>query len=216
MGALIWQLNDTWPVCSWASLNHDGEWKLLHHMAQNFFAPVLVTAVPDADRITLRAVNDLPDDVTMSITTSAIAMDGTTRPLAHTDITVGAIAKDVLALAADALAPQEMLIYRWIGPNGIAGSDVFAPHPYKHYDLLPSGLKITTDDDGDNAITSQNLALFVSLESDVPGRFDSNAFTVIPGTPRKLHFAPDDPGASPKFTIRDLHSASYQKEPAHA
>ena len=35
-GTLYWQLNDTWPVCSWASLDHGGNWKLLHHMAARF------------------------------------------------------------------------------------------------------------------------------------------------------------------------------------
>ncbi len=58
MGTLYWQLNDTWPVCSWSSLDHGGNWKLLHHMAKDFYAPVIVTAVPDADGILLKAVND--------------------------------------------------------------------------------------------------------------------------------------------------------------
>ena len=37
MGALYWQLNDTWPVASWASLDHGGGWKVLHHMVKRFF-----------------------------------------------------------------------------------------------------------------------------------------------------------------------------------
>ena len=42
MGALYWQLNDCWPVASWASLEFGGRWKALHHEARRFFAPSLV------------------------------------------------------------------------------------------------------------------------------------------------------------------------------
>jgi beta-mannosidase len=42
MGALYWQLNDTWPVASWSSLEFGGRWKALHHEARRFFAPSLV------------------------------------------------------------------------------------------------------------------------------------------------------------------------------
>ena len=49
MGTLIWQLNDTWPVCSWASLDHGGGWKLLHYLARRFYAPVHVSAAPQGD-----------------------------------------------------------------------------------------------------------------------------------------------------------------------
>ena len=40
MGTLYWQLNDTWPVASWSSLDYGGGWKLLHYMARRFFPPV--------------------------------------------------------------------------------------------------------------------------------------------------------------------------------
>ncbi|MDD3413887.1 MAG: glycoside hydrolase family 2 protein [Lachnospiraceae bacterium] len=40
MGALYWQLNDSWPVASWASIDYYGRWKALHYMAEDFFAPV--------------------------------------------------------------------------------------------------------------------------------------------------------------------------------
>ena len=50
MGTLYWQLNDTWPVASWASLEHGGAWKLTHYAARNFYSPVMVTVQPPNDR----------------------------------------------------------------------------------------------------------------------------------------------------------------------
>ena len=43
MGALVWQLNDCWPVVSWASLDYYGRWKALHYYEKRFFAPVLIS-----------------------------------------------------------------------------------------------------------------------------------------------------------------------------
>ena len=31
MGAVVWQLNDCWPVASWASIDYYGRWKALHY-----------------------------------------------------------------------------------------------------------------------------------------------------------------------------------------
>ena len=39
MGAVYWQLNDCWPVASWASIDYYGRWKALHYTAKRFFAP---------------------------------------------------------------------------------------------------------------------------------------------------------------------------------
>ena len=32
---------------SWSSINYDGSWKLLHHAAMRFFAPLMVSAELD-------------------------------------------------------------------------------------------------------------------------------------------------------------------------
>ncbi len=212
MGTLIWQLNDTWPVCSWSSLNDDGEWKLLHHMAKAFYAPINVTAVPDEKKIILRAVNDAPAPVTLQIAAAALAMDGTTRPLDAVAVTVQDRAIDALQIDADALSDQEMLYFTWTGPGGAKGSDLYARHPYKHYNLLPPKLKMNAEPDGADwliTVDAERLALFVALEADVPGRFSTNAFTQLPNQPNTLHFTPASSNVQPNFTLRDLHSATH-------
>lgn len=210
-GTLYWQLNDTWPVCSWASLDHGGNWKLLHHMAARFHAPVLVTAVPKDGGIELRAVNDRPEPVTITVTANAAAMDGTTRRLGQAVVTVSPeAAVTVLSLAADALGAGEVLAFIWSGDA--QGGDVHAPKPWKVYDLLPSGLAADIQRDGGVwklTLQVKALAPFVAVESEVPGRFSTNAVTLFPGTPATITFTPEDPSAVPTFTLRDLHSATY-------
>ena len=38
MGTLYWQVNDNWPVASWASIDYFGRWKALHYAAKHFYA----------------------------------------------------------------------------------------------------------------------------------------------------------------------------------
>ena len=61
MGALYWQLNDMWPAPSWASLDWKGNWKALHYMAKRFYAPLLISGVPDAENgtVQIHMTNDL-------------------------------------------------------------------------------------------------------------------------------------------------------------
>ncbi len=43
MGAIIWQLNDCWPVASWAMVDYEGRWKAAQYYAKRFFAPLLLS-----------------------------------------------------------------------------------------------------------------------------------------------------------------------------
>ncbi len=52
MGALYWQLNDIWPVASWASIDYYGRYKALQYVAKRFFAPVLLSCCETGETTT--------------------------------------------------------------------------------------------------------------------------------------------------------------------
>ncbi|WP_242622715.1 glycoside hydrolase family 2 protein [Lachnoclostridium sp. Marseille-P6806] len=43
MGTVVWQLNDIWPVASWAGMDYFGRWKALQYAEKRMFAPVLLS-----------------------------------------------------------------------------------------------------------------------------------------------------------------------------
>ena len=210
MGALYWQLNDTWPVCSWSSLDHGGGWKLLHHMARAFFAPITVVAIPDGGAWVLRGVNDTLAPAPLQVTVQAVAMDGATRLLWQGRAEIGPdAAQDITRLPPLALQRYEIL--RWVWTGAAQGQDHIAPLPYKSYDLPAPGLALAavqTATGWNITLSAQRLSLFATVFADQPGRFSDNAVLVLPGTPVVIGFAPltDMP---PTFTCQDLHGATF-------
>jgi beta-mannosidase len=43
MGAIVWQINDCWPVASWSSIDYFGRWKALQYFEKRFFAPIMLS-----------------------------------------------------------------------------------------------------------------------------------------------------------------------------
>lgn len=58
MGSLYWQINDNWPVASWASIDYYGRWKALHYMAVKFYASVAVSIQKTEDSISVYLENE--------------------------------------------------------------------------------------------------------------------------------------------------------------
>jgi beta-mannosidase len=57
-GALVWQINDCWPVTSWAAVDGDERPKPLLYSLRHAYAPRLLTVQPRDGRLVLIAVND--------------------------------------------------------------------------------------------------------------------------------------------------------------
>lgn len=63
MGTLYWQLNDSWPVVSWSSIDYYGNWKALHYQAQRAFAPLAINAISEKeDELSIYFLSDLLTD----------------------------------------------------------------------------------------------------------------------------------------------------------
>ena len=76
MGAVVWQLNDCWPVTSWAAIDGDGRRKPLWYALRDVFADRLITIQPGDDGLNLVAVNDSGEPWDFGATVSRRSLDG--------------------------------------------------------------------------------------------------------------------------------------------
>ncbi|MFF7544581.1 glycoside hydrolase family 2 protein [Streptomyces canus] len=56
-GTVVWQLNDCWPVTSWAAIDGDGREKPLYHELRRLYADRLLTVQTREQKLVLAAVN---------------------------------------------------------------------------------------------------------------------------------------------------------------
>jgi beta-mannosidase len=216
MGALYWQLNDTWPVASWSSVDYGGSWKVLHYMARRFFQPVSVAAIPSTDgtEIALSLVNDTLDDVTVTINLFLLTLSGERRTLASVDAVCSPdAAVTVLSVPVADIPADCLLAWSFTAGNGMGGEGHYVNGTYKGLDLphadLTASVAPAPDGGFDILVQANGLALFVMLESETPGRYSDNAFDLAAGESRRITFTPSAPGdGAPIFRIYDLQACS--------
>ncbi|WP_380052448.1 glycoside hydrolase family 2 protein [Falsihalocynthiibacter sp. SS001] len=211
MGTLIWQLNDTWPVASWASLNYGGSWKLPHYMIADFYQPVFVTAVPEGDKVRIVGINDTMEVVDIKVTIRATKLNGTSREILQANGVVGQDSAETLA-EVEGIASDEILTFACEGADGGIQYDHVMLRPYKSYNFEAPQLKLEIKEKGADyeiVVSAERLALFVALEASVPGQFSQNVLTITPDMPATVRFTPLHQRETPKFIVNDLHSATY-------
>ena len=216
MGTLYWQLNDTWPVASWSSLDHGGGWKALHYFARRFFSPVAAFLIPDKanSKVSVVAVNDGGAGVTVEADLRAVAVDGAVRSLGYLTGAAGTDAAVTLGeVSLDTLSAEEFLFLDWKASGSSSGRSHFSPQPYKAHRLQRPEIALRSERDGDDirlSLTAQKPAFQVVVEAKIAGHFSDNVFDILPGETVELTFTPDDP-ATPvdarDFILRDLHSS---------
>lgn len=70
-GSLVWQLNDCWPVQSWAMIDSEGRFKALAYDAPRLHRDVVVFLERDEDVVHLWALNDSPESAEFDVTIEA-------------------------------------------------------------------------------------------------------------------------------------------------
>ncbi|HEY0239796.1 MAG TPA: glycoside hydrolase family 2 protein [Friedmanniella sp.] len=77
-GAIVWQLNDCWPVVSWAAVDGDGRRKPLWYALRRAFADRLASVQPGpgANELVVALHNDAPKPWTGRVVAERHALDG--------------------------------------------------------------------------------------------------------------------------------------------
>ncbi|HEU4424750.1 MAG TPA: glycoside hydrolase family 2 protein, partial [Pilimelia sp.] len=79
MGAIVWQLNDCWPVISWSAIDGEGRPKPLWYALRRVFADRLLTVQPRGSGLALVAVNDATQPWAAEATVSRVTVAGERR-----------------------------------------------------------------------------------------------------------------------------------------
>lgn len=201
MGAIIWQLNDIWPVASWASIDYYGRWKALHYAAKRFFAPVMISAEEEGElsqnpkineyhpaplekSFRLNVCNETLRDVTGEVVWALRTPDGAIVRQNQQTLTIPAMSAKWLDKVdcADASLTGHYVSFAFVVDNVAVseGTCIFcAP---KHFEFVDPRLTVETR--GDTLlVTSHAYAKQVWLESeDADLLLDDNAFDMNRGT----------------------------------
>ena len=114
MGTIMWQLNDCWPVTSWAAVDGDGRKKPLWYALRRSFAPRLLTVQPRDGGPALVAVNDSAEPWEVTAVVSRRTLDGLVLAEVTTGATVAPGSATTLPLPAEVAAAtdatQEVLV----------------------------------------------------------------------------------------------------------
>ena len=199
MGAIIWQLNDCWPVASWASIDYFGRWKALQYAAKRFFAPVLLSAEEEGELTQNPRINEfhpapIERSIRLNISNETMRdVSGVARWALRTPdggiVRQGAQAVTVPALSAvwlekivfdDASLTRHYVSFA-LEVNGETvseGAALFcAP---KHFEFVDPGLSLRQEGE-EIVVSAQAYARQVWIESDDPdlllsdNAFDLNA-----------------------------------------
>lgn len=201
MGAIIWQLNDIWPVASWASIDYYGRWKALHYAAKRFFAPVMISAEEEGElsqnpkineyhpaplekSFRLNVCNETLRDVTGEVVWALRTPDGAIVRQNQQTLTIPAMSAKWLDKVDCAYASLtgHYVSFAFVVDNVAVseGTCIFcAP---KHFEFVDPRLTVETR--GDTLlVTSHAYAKQVWLESeDADLLLDDNAFDMNRGT----------------------------------
>ncbi|WP_134681592.1 glycoside hydrolase family 2 protein [Paracoccus ravus] len=204
MGTLYWQLNDTWPVASWSSLEYGGGWKALHYMARRFFAPVTVVAQPGpADQITLFALNDTPAPVALAVGLQSVRLTGEIAELgAWQAVCPPERATEIARLPASAVATDAFLLFHWSDRRGThCGQNEFLPRRPKEYDLgqpeISARIGLSSEGVAQVTLATDRPALCVTWDLGGDTIWDDNCFTLLPDHPRTLQALRQRPARLP-------------------
>lgn len=96
LGSLYWQLNDIWQAPSWAGIEYDGRWKVLHYRGQDIYKNVIVypffNEVTDGN-VSVWVMSDLWGAVTGRVDVTWYTWDGNIshRSASGQEFSVGAL-----------------------------------------------------------------------------------------------------------------------------
>lgn len=222
MGSLFWQLNDSWPVVSWSSIDYYGNWKAMQYQSQRAFAPVLINAIKEGDDLCVYLISDeLQDRDDVRLTVELMDFDGkshgkwTHNGKLSANTSMLFLKKRVDEFLSKQDAATSFLRFTLKAKNGASLADEVFYFAYPKDQKLPEARIETSVKRRGEAIEmtlkADKLARDIFIEVPVQGvRFSDNFFDLLPGQRKKITITSPEGYSLKDFTFT-LHQLSGVK-----
>lgn len=193
MGSTFWQVNDNWPVASWASIDVHGRWKALHYMVRRFYDSVHTTAYEDGFKGHIHICNE-------QLTRFEGELSWQIRHNNKGVVKQATLKVDVEELSASKIASVDIsdyctnhaderdyyLSYQLKNHEGeMLGSDIMLFVNHKYFNFSETNLSanvIVVDDQIQIEVKATEMAKSVGIEfSSIDVLLSDNYFDLLPG-----------------------------------
>lgn len=220
MGAIIWQLNDIWPVASWASIDYFGRWKALHYAAKRFFAPIMISCREEGEvsqnpqinefyqkeierSIHLCVANESREDVRGIVSYELRDANASVISASEQEITAPALSShwlDKVTFPEASLTGSYVSYAFTVSGEQVSSGTVLFCAP-KHFEFASPML--TLEQEGDEiAIHASAYAKYVCIESDDPDMLLSDNFFDMNAGERRVKIIRGD---AQNLTVRSVY-----------
>ncbi|MFK3980138.1 glycoside hydrolase family 2 protein [Micromonospora sp. NPDC050397] len=192
MGTIVWQLNDCWPVTSWAAVDGDGRRKPLWYALRRAYADRLLTVQPADDGLNVVAVNDGPAAWRSSVTVTRLTLGGEPAAKTTIDLDVAPHSAETVPLPADVVLTDqplhELLLLEALGTGERAfwffAEDRDIPYPTAGFDTVVESEQVASGHVTRVRVTARTILRDLVLAADrldPTAEVDEALVTLLPG-----------------------------------
>jgi beta-mannosidase len=185
MGAIVWQLNDCWPVTSWAAIDGAGREKPLFHAIQQSYQDILLTIFSIEGGLELTILNNSNQEVSGGAEISRLDFSGNLLESMIFDVFLNPGSKHQILLSSNlesgSASRSELLVAKLLNKRATffyadyKDSDLKAPQLDCELMAIENGFRLT--------VTAKNLVRDLVLmidKVDPLGSVDSGLITLLP------------------------------------
>ncbi|MFF9037893.1 glycoside hydrolase family 2 protein [Streptomyces sp. NPDC014892] len=213
-GTVVWQLNDCWPVTSWAAVDGDGREKPLYHELRRLYADRLLTLQVRREGLVLAVVNQAGEPwVPGGLRLRRMSVEGVVVAEVAVEVSAGArtVAEVRVPREVEPVGAKEFLVAD--GRDGMGPlravyfpvPDREVPYPVPEFDVEVGPGAVT--------VTARTLVRDLLLQADRLGpaaRADTGLVTLLPG--ERVTIGVDGLEGVPD--VEDVRRVLYCVEPA--
>lgn len=215
MGALYWQINDTWPNASWSAVDYFGRKKALYYYSKRFYAPVTAVVLEKSAGYRVFLVNDTAMEQSVAFNGVIQSAAGEEIQTETAELTLPPASSTEILRGRVPLLKKNDAIFFWTLTDADGNEINYGMKMFekaKKVNLENPGLKISapqkTADGWKVTVSTEKPALFVHFDADFDFEVSDNFFSLPKNGSRTVTLQTEAPlsdaATAARLTVKSL------------